>query len=189
MKNRYPHHKHPSEEQLDTIRKEAHTTYNVNYHCVWIPKYRRRILATRSLKRILEEIIRGQCEQRDWKVLALEIQPDHIHLFVSVQPKYAVSYVMNIIKGNTSIQLRRIYPALKLNMGRSLWADGYYVSTAGFISENKVKRYIEDQIHHLRQQEYHAKFGGKQRGIGDFLTQSPPPFPLHPEGRSFQGSY
>jgi putative transposase len=139
-----------------------------------------------GIKEILEETIRGQCEDRKWNVLALEIQPDHIHCFVSVPPKWSISQVANQLKGYTSIVLRRsIFPELKKWLGKSLWADGYYVSTAGFISENKVKRYIEDQIHHLRQQQYQEQFGGRQKT----LSQSPPPFPLYPKGQSFHGSY
>lgn len=183
--NKYPHHKSPTEQDLDTIRKAAHTTYNVNYHIVWIPKYRKAVLKRPALKRILEETIRGQCEDRDWNVLALEIQPDHIHCFVSVPPKWSISQVANQLKGYSSIVLRRIFPELKKWLGRSLWADGYYVSTAGFISENKVKRYIEDQIHHLRQQEYKQRYGGNQR----LLSQTSLPFPLYPKGQSFHGSY
>lgn len=160
-----PQHTNPSEQKLDTIRKEAHTTYNVNYHFVWIPKYRRQILGERKIRPILEEIVRGQSESRNWKVLAFEMQPDHIHYFVSVPPKVAPSYVANIIKGNTSIQLRRIFPDLiqKYQMGGSLWADGYYVSTAGYISEDKVKKYIDEQIKHQRMREWNEKHPtGKQ---------------------------
>jgi putative transposase len=121
MRNEYPHFQAEPlfNEKLDTIRKEAHTTYNVNYHFVWIPKYRKKILNGRAFKRILEEIIKGQCEARDWQVLAFEIQPDHIHLFVSVPPKFSASYVANILKGNSSIQLRRIFPMQRIQRKRT----------------------------------------------------------------------
>ena len=187
MKNpttNFPHHQNPPVEKLDTIRKEAHTTYNVNYHIVWIPKYRRHILAEKKIRPILEDIIRGQSESREWQVLAFEMQPDHIHLFISVPPKVSASYVVNILKGNTSRQLRRIFPDLikKYYLGASLWADGYFVSTAGYISEDKVKRYIDEQEKHARQHEWNTKhLMGKQLKIS-------PPFTPYRERQGFSGS-
>ena len=159
-------HMNPPVEKLDTIRVESHTTYNVNYHIVTIPKYRRQILREKGFKNILEEIIKGQAEGRDWKVLAFEIQPDHIHIFVSVPPKFSPSYVANILKGNSSIQLRRIFPELikRYNMGKHLWAKGFFVSTAGYISENTVKRYIDEQEKHAKQHEWNLKHPQGRQG-------------------------
>jgi len=155
MHNKYPHFEAPKQlmQGLSTIRSGAHTKYNVNYHIVWIPKYRRAVLTARTLKIVLEDIVRGQAETYNWQVLAFEIQPDHIHCFMSVPPSCPVSKVANQLKGNTSITLRRIFPDLKRQLGASLWADGYYVSTAGYISEDKVKRYIEEQQKQIRKQE------------------------------------
>lgn len=160
-----PHHQEPSVEKLDTMRTGRHTTYNVNYHFVWIPKYRRHILREKNFKKILEEIIKGQAESRGWQPIAFEIQPDHIHFFVSVPPRDSPAQVMNILKGNSSIQLRRIFPDLiqKYQLGKHLWAYGYFVSTAGYISENTVKRYIDEQEHHERMREWNRKHpNGKQ---------------------------
>ena len=158
-------HTNPSPEKLDTMRKESHTTYNINYHVVWIPKYRRHLLHEPRFREILEEIIRGHSEDHDWKIHAFQVQPDHIHLFLSVPPKDCVSYVAKILKGNTSIQLRRIFPDLtqKYQLGKHLWAKGFYAGTAGFITEEKVKRYIEEQIKHDRMHEWNLKHPkGKQ---------------------------
>lgn len=154
MKKAYPHFQAPKQlmEGLSTIRKGAHTTYNVNYHIVWIPKYRKSVLQGRNLKSVLEDVIRGQSEEYNWQVLAFEAQPDHIHLFLSVPPSIPVSKVANQLKGYSSIVLRRAFPELKKKLGDSLWAEGYYVSTAGYISEDKVKRYIEEQQNQLRRQ-------------------------------------
>lgn len=159
-----PHHIEPTE-KLNTMRVEAHTTFNVNYHFVTIPKYRRHILMEKDFKRILSEIWVGQAESRGWQILAFEIQPDHIHLFVSVPPKFAPFYVIKTLKGNSSRQMRRIFPDLirKYNLGSHLWAKGYFVSTAGYISEDTVKRYINEQEHHRLRDEWkrdHPK--GKQ---------------------------
>jgi putative transposase len=164
-----PHHIEPTN-KLNTMRTEAHTTYNVNYHIVTIPKYRRHILRHPRFKEILREIVIGQAESRfQSEVLAFEIQPDHIHLFLSVPPKYSAAQVVKQIKGNSSRQLRRIFPDLikQYRLGEHLWARGYFVSTAGYISEDTVKRYIDEQEHHRLRDEWnksHPK--GRQKKIG-----------------------
>ena len=152
MKNKYPHFKPPQDlgKELDTIRSGNRTKYNNNYHIVWIPKYRRPMLGNPEVKKILEEIIKGQSEDKKWVVHALEIMPDHVHLFLSVPPTFAIDQVVKQLKGNSSIQLRRIFPELKERTSKALWAKGYYISTAGFVSQEQVKHYIEQQSIHLR---------------------------------------
>lgn len=147
MKNIYPHFKPDKNlgKDLDTIRTQNHSTFNINYHLVWIPKYRRTLLADPRAKRILTEIIDGQCEDHKWKKLALEIMPDHVHLFLSVPPNQPISKVVNQIKGNSSIQLRRVFPELKARVRMHLWGRGYYCSTAGFVSQAQVQKYIDAQ--------------------------------------------
>lgn len=177
----FPHFKPTDKlkEELKTVRTNAHATYNCNYHFVWIPKYRKPILKDERVKEILERILRGQSEFRDWQVLALEIQPDHLHLFLSVPPSYSPSEVVNILKGNTSRQLRLIFPFLKTIIKKSLWADGYYVSTAGYVSQEQVRRYIDEQSRRLGlrfekeiDQETKKEIN---KSILDYLTNSIPP--------------
>ncbi|MDE1834975.1 MAG: transposase, partial [Candidatus Micrarchaeota archaeon] len=84
----------------------------------------------------------------------------------------------NILKGNSSIQMRRIFPILKSEMRHALWADGYFVSTAGYISEDKVKRYIDEQMRQARQHEYQQRYGGEQLRL---------PFTPYPKGQGFSG--
>ncbi len=111
--------------------------------------------------------------------MALEIQPDHLHLFLSVPPSYSPSEVVNILKGNTSRQLRLIFPFLKTVIKKSLWADGYYVSTAGYVSQEQVRRYIDEQSRRLGlrfekelDQETKKEIN---KSILDYLTNSIPP--------------
>ena len=153
-------------DKLNTMRTEAHTTYNVNYHIVTIPKYRRQILRHPKFKEILKDIIVGQAEEKECQVLAFEVQPDHIHLFLSVPPKYSASQIVKQLKGNSSRQLRRIFPDLikQYNLGEHLWAKGFFVSTAGYISEDKVKRYIEEQIKHQRMHEWNIQHPKGRQG-------------------------
>lgn len=136
---------------LKTVRNSSHATFNINYHVVWIPKYRKAMLGNDKLKSILEDILRGQSESHNWKVLALEIMPDHIHIFLSVPPTQPIDMVVKQLKGNSSVQLRRIFPHLKQLVAEHLWARGYYVSTAGFISQNQVQKYIEEQQRHIKE--------------------------------------
>ena len=148
---KYPHFK-PTEKlkkEVKSVRTTSHATYNINYHLIWIPKYRKPILAHTKLKEILETILRGQCRAREWEVLALEIQPDHIHLFVSAPPVWSPSEIVNILKGNTSRQLRLVFPYLKQKVRKHLWADGYYCGTAGHVSTEQVRRYIEEQTKNI----------------------------------------
>jgi putative transposase len=126
-------------------RNSHHTVSLVNYHLVWIPKRRKKVLVGDVEKR-LREIIWEVAREKDWKIIALEIMPDHIHLFVNVPPQVAPHQVAKAIKGRSSRLLRQEFPhLLKLP---SLWTHSYFVSTAGNVSSETIKRYIEEQRHH-----------------------------------------
>lgn len=126
-------------------RNSHHTVSLVNYHLVWIPKRRKKVLVGEVEKR-LRQIIWEVCQEKDWKIIALDIMPDHIHLFVNVPPQVAPHQVAKAIKGRSSRLLRQEFPhLLKLP---SLWTHSYFVSTAGNVSSETVKRYIEEQRHH-----------------------------------------
>jgi putative transposase len=128
-------------------RRGAHTIYRLAYHFVWIPRYRRSIL-TGSVAVRLEEIIREVCEPREWLIEALTIQPNHVHLFVSCPPRDAPMTVMNTLKSITARELFAAYRAQlhRTHWGGKLWADGYYVGSAGdHVTADLIKRYIDDQ--------------------------------------------
>jgi len=153
MAKKYPHfnpRKYKIDVKIASVKTSFHCKYNLNYHFVWIPKYRRHILKGRVVY-VLKQIIHGKCYENGWEALALEIQPDHIHLFLSAKPKWNPSQIINILKGNTARQLRLCFPELK-HLGwntrkvyKSLWADGYYVGSAGHVSQESVKKYILEQ--------------------------------------------
>lgn len=130
-----------------TARRGAHTIYRLAYHFVWVPRYRRGILRGAVAQR-LEELIHEICSERDWVIEALSVQPDHVHLFVSCPPRDAPATVMNVIK---SITARELYAAFRVQLRRThwggkLWADGYYVGSAGdHVTADLIKRYIEYQ--------------------------------------------
>ena len=171
-------HFNPSNYNLDvkitTVRTGSHCKFNINYHLIWIPKYRKKLLYGK-VKMVLEQIIRGQCSDIGIDVLALEIMPDHIHLFVGAKPTHTPYKIIQQIKGNTSIQLRRCFKWLKYlhyNTGKvfdSLWVIGYYCGSAGHVSQEAVRRYINEQ--QGKDVFEYSIFGNSEVKIGDF-TQS-----------------
>lgn len=140
------------ESKIATVKRGHHCKFNINYHIIWIPKYRKHILKG-VVKKVLEQIIKGQCQEMGIQRLALEIMPDHLHLFVGAKPTSTPCKIVNKLKGNTSIQLRRMFPQLKYlgfkqhfgNGFKNLWAVGYYCGSAGHVSQEQVKRYIQEQ--------------------------------------------
>lgn len=116
---------------------------NPNYYMVSIPKYRRRVL-TGSVKAHLEQLIPAIAAEHGTEVLALEVQPDHVHLFVSVSPRYAPVRLVNLFKDATSRRLCQRFPHLhRLDKGK-LRARTYYVGSAGQVSSETIKRYIAE---------------------------------------------
>jgi putative transposase len=115
--------------------------YDLNYHLVWIPKYRRTVLVG-AIKADLEISIPEIAEKLGVKIEPLEVQPDHVHLSVSAPPRYSPANLINAFKGATSKTLRNKYPYLKSLP--SMWTKTYYVGTAGNVSSEAIKRYIEE---------------------------------------------
>lgn len=116
--------------------------YLVNYHLVRCPKRRKKVLVG-EVKTRLEQIIREVAKEKNTDVLSLEIQPDHLHLFVSSHPNIAVHKLVKAFKGRSSNLLRKEFPEL-LELP-SLWTHSYFVSTAGNVSSETVQKYIEAQ--------------------------------------------
>lgn len=115
------------------------------YHVVFCPKYRRKVLIgdiERDLKSLFYEI----AEENEVEIKALEIMPDHVHMFISFDPRQHIHKVIQQFKGKTSRILRGKYPKLKRRIP-SLWTRSYFCCTVGYISEETVMKYIEDQKH------------------------------------------
>ena len=121
-----------------------HTTWECKYHVVFIPKYRRKSLYV-SLRREMGAVFRDLARQRESEVLEGHLMPDHVHMLLSVPPKYSVAQVMGFIKGKSAIHIARVYAGLRRNfVGQHFWARGYWVSTVGK-NEAAVRRYIQEQ--------------------------------------------
>jgi putative transposase len=116
--------------------------YLLNFHFVWCPKRRRPVLIGNIAKR-LRNILTDVSLEKQVKILALEIKPDHIHLFVSCYPQIVIHKLVKAFKGRSSNLLRKEFPSL-LRLP-SLWTNSYFVSTAGNISSDTIRKYIEAQ--------------------------------------------
>ncbi|RLD60264.1 MAG: IS200/IS605 family transposase [Bacteroidetes bacterium] len=130
---------------MSKYKKLSHVIYKCDYHIVWVPKYRLRILKG-EIKDLIEQDIRMLCEWRSSEVMELNIQEDHIHLVVSVPPKVSISKLMGTLKGKIAIKLFKSYPLLKKKpyWGNHFWARGYFVSTVG-VDEEMIRKYVKYQ--------------------------------------------
>lgn len=126
----------------DEYRRNPHSVSLLNYHFVWCPKRRKPILVGNVTHR-LQEIIFGLCKENNWFLIALEIMPDQVHLFLNADPSFAPSIIIKRIKGRASHHLRKEFPDLKKLP--TMWTPSYFVGTAGNVSSDTIKRYIEFQ--------------------------------------------
>ena len=122
----------------------THSRWECKYHVVWIPKYRKRVLYG-QLRKYLGEIFRQLAKSRECEVLEGHMMPDHVHMLISIPPKYSVAQVVGYIKGKSAIHIARNYLGRRRNFtGEQFWARGYHVSTVGR-DEDTVREYIKSQ--------------------------------------------
>ena len=138
-------------EQLPTLLKIENTkgnscVYNINYHIVFCPKYRKQVL-NESIKEDLEIIFKSVISSNDWKLFELEVMPDHIHLFVSAHPKQSPLEIVKKLKGISARLIFKKYPKFQKKefWGKHLWSGGYYVGTAGIVTAESIQKYIQAQ--------------------------------------------
>ncbi|NDJ86576.1 MAG: IS200/IS605 family transposase [Chloroflexi bacterium] len=124
-------------------KRTRHAHYNINYHLVWCPKYRRPVLQGDVGKR-LAELLPDVVVNLGGEVINLTVQSDHVHLVASFPPTLSVAQIMFRLKGKTSHQLREEFPQLKSRLP-SLWTRSYYAGTAGEMSAETIQRYIDAQ--------------------------------------------
>jgi len=130
-----------------TIVHGRNCTYQTAYHVVWCPKYRRRVLTGRLAIRV-EELLLEICNKNKWEIISKEIQPDHVHLFVSISPATSMATAIKKLKGITARKLFLEFPDLKKQLwGGALWSPSYYVGTAGNVSARTIQKYIERTEH------------------------------------------
>jgi putative transposase len=123
-------------------QRDEHRVHLIIYHLVWTPKRRKAVLVN-AIAADCRKLIEAKCAEKGWEIIELAIQPDHVHLFVRVWPSVSAADVVKEVKGVTSHELRETYPVLRRLP--SLWTRSYFAATAGNVSSETIKRYIEAQ--------------------------------------------
>ena len=122
----------------------SHTRWMCKYHIVFTPKYRRKIIYYK-LRKDIQQIIKQLCKWKGVEIIEGHMMPDHIHLLVSIPPKYSISQFMGYLKGKSAMMIFERHANLKYKFGnRHFWAEGYYVSTVG-LNTATIQKYIREQ--------------------------------------------
>lgn len=128
---------------MQRYAKNAGAVFSLKLHIVWCPKYRRKVLVD-GIETRLGSLLREKAAEHGWTIHAMEIMPDHVHLFLEHDPTMCVAEIVNRLKGFTSKVLREEFPALRSRLP-TLWSRSYYCGSVGHVSETTVKKYIEGQ--------------------------------------------
>ena len=128
---------------MTRYRRNAGATFSLKYHLVWCPKYRRKVLVPPYDAR-LREIIGEVAAEAEMTIHAVEVMPDHVHLFVEADPTLAVAEIVNRFKGRSSRLMRQEFPALRSRLP-TLWSRSYYAGSVGHVSAKVVEAYIAAQ--------------------------------------------
>ena len=136
-------------DKKNEIRSSSHSKYRCQYHIVFAPKYRRKVIYG-TIKKDIGEILRKLCEQKNVEIIEAEACPDHIHMLVSIPPHISVSDFMGYLKGKSSLMIFDRHANLKYKYGsRTFWCKGYYVDTVG-----KNKKVIADYIRNQLEEDF-----------------------------------
>ena len=138
---------------MSRFRKLSHSIWSCQYHIVWTPKYRYRIL-TGAVRMEVDQCVRAFTERQKCEVVELNIQDDHVHLLVMIPPKISVSNFVGTVKGRTAIRVLNKFRGLKQKpyWGNHFWARGYCVDTVG-LDEDKIRKYVKYQEEKERSKE------------------------------------
>ena len=127
-------------------RYGSHTVFNIEYHFVWVTKYRYKVLTGDVALRV-RELVRQTCEAFEIRILSGVVSKDHVHLFLCAPPSMAPSEIMRRLKGRSASKLFEEFPVIKKRYwGRHFWARGYFCATAGQVTDELIKNYLE---HHF----------------------------------------
>ena len=127
------------------VKHTAHSSYRCQYHIVFAPKYRRKVIF-KQIRKDIGEILRKLCNEMKVEIIEAEACPDHIHMLLSIPPKYSVSQIMGFLKGKSSLMIFDRHANLKYKYGnRHFWARGYFVDTVGR-NKKQIQEYIKNQL-------------------------------------------
>lgn len=130
--------------QTERFNKQSHVKYECKYHIIITPKYRKKLLYG-PIRKELGEILRALCQQKGVEILEGHAMKDHVHLLMSIPPKYSIAEVVGFIKGKSAIRLHQKFAKrFKNYYGKSFWSRGYFVSTVG-MDEEVIRNYVKNQ--------------------------------------------
>jgi putative transposase len=129
------------------IRRTKHAVYDIKYHLVWIPKYRKHVLVG-EVARYVKEVLQRIAEEYEFTVDTMEVMEDHVHMFLEAPPKYSPAHVVQIMKSISGREVFKRFPELKEKFwSGELWSDGYFVRSVGDrVTADVIRRYIEYQV-------------------------------------------
>jgi len=128
---------------MERWKSGTNCVFNVGYHFIWCPKYRRKVLVG-DVERRLKVLMFEKATELGVEIVAMDIMPDHVHLFVKCKPTFAPHQLIKQFKGHSSRLLRLEFRHLRSRLP-TLWTNSYYCESVGHISEDTIKKYIEDQ--------------------------------------------
>ena len=130
------------------IRKTKHAVYDLKYHLVWIPKYRKDIL-DKEVSEYLKSTFNKIAEEYGFRIDTMEVMGDHVHIFIEVPPKYSPARVVQIMKSISAREIFKKFPELRKQLwAGELWNDGYFVRSVGDeVTADIIRKYIEYQAH------------------------------------------
>ena len=135
----------------------SHTKWKCQYHIVFIPKYRKKVLFG-QIRNDVREIIQALCKYKNIEIISGAVCSDHVHLCVSIPPKMKISDFMGYLKGKSTLMLYDRHPEIGSKWDKAFWARGYYVATIGNVTEEAIKKYIEEQSEESRKEDNYSRF-------------------------------
>jgi len=130
------------------VRRTKHAVYDLKYHLVWIPKYRKHVLSG-EVSGHLKEVFQRIAEEYEFRIDTMEVMEDHVHIFVEVPPRYSLAQVVQILKSMSAREVFKKFPELRKQLwAGEFWSDGYFVRSVGDkVTADIIRKYIEYQIH------------------------------------------
>lgn len=131
---------------MSPIKRTSHAVYDLKYHMVWVPKYRKMILGGELAKRF-KMVFQEICERYEFEIDTMEVKDDHVHLFLSAPPRYSPAEIVQVIKSISAKMVFREFPEVKKELwGGEFWSDGYFVRSVGDkVTSEVIRRYIKYQ--------------------------------------------
>lgn len=134
----------------------SHTKWKCQYHIVFIPKYRKKVLYG-QVRKDVREIITMLCKYKNIEIVSGAVCIDHVHLCVSIPPKMKISDFMGYLKGKSTLMIYDRHPELGNKWDKAFWARGYYVATIGNVTEDAIKKYIAEQSEESRKEDNYSR--------------------------------